>query len=138
MSTSQGDSPLRAGGCDCGGVCYEVSGPMRAVVNCHCGQCRRTHGHFASYSSAAGADLHFTEQRGLRWYRSSEFARRGFCGECGASLFWARDDADDISIAAGTLHGSTGLRSIAHIFMDDAGDYYELQDDLPRYPGAMP
>ena len=111
---------------------------MSAVVNCHCGQCRRTHGHFAPYSGAASGDLRLVEQRALRWYRSSGFARRGFCCECGASLFWSRDGAERIGIAAGTLDGKTGLETVAHIFMDDAGDYYTLNDDLPRHPGTMP
>ena len=35
-----------AGGCECGAVRYEVRGPLREVIDCHCGQCRRTHGHF--------------------------------------------------------------------------------------------
>jgi hypothetical protein len=39
-----------------------------------------------------------------------------------------------ISIAAGTLDAPTGLRSGAHWFVTQVGDYYELPDDgLPRY-----
>ncbi len=30
------------GGCLCGAVRYEVRGPLRPVVYCHCAQCRRT------------------------------------------------------------------------------------------------
>ena len=138
MSAAQGVTGEFTGGCDCGGVRFRVRGRLRDVVNCHCGQCRRTHGHFAPYTSAARADVELTGQRGLRWYASSDFARRGFCGECGASLFWERLGGDSISIAAGTLDGRTGLHSVAHIYMDDAGDYYPLNDDLPRYPGSMP
>ena len=61
----------------------------------------------------------------------------GFCGECGASLFFRPNDADRISIAAGTLDGPTGLGSVAHIFTADAGDYYVLDDGLPSWPGSM-
>ena len=75
-----------AGGCECGAVRYEVRGPLREVINCHCGQCRRTHGHFAAYSAAARADLAIVEDRGLKWDRSSDSARRGFCGGCGGGL----------------------------------------------------
>ena len=74
------------GGCDCGAVRYQARGPLRDVTNCHCGQCRRTHGHFAAYTNADKDGLSFIEDRGLKWYKSSDFARRGFCGECGASI----------------------------------------------------
>jgi hypothetical protein len=39
-------------------------------------------------------------------------------------------------IMAGTLDGPTGLRTVAHIFADDAGDYYEIYDDLPQFTGG--
>jgi hypothetical protein len=34
---------------------------------------------------------------------------------------------------AGTLDAPTGLHTAAHIFAGDAGDYYEIADDLPRF-----
>lgn len=73
------------------------------------------------------------EDRGLKWYRASDEAKRGFCGECGSTLFWQADGADQIAIAAGSLHGDTGLVTAAHIFVADKGDYYRLDDDLPQY-----
>jgi len=41
------------GGCLCGAVRYEVLGPLRDVVLCHCSHCRRTHGHVAAYAACA-------------------------------------------------------------------------------------
>jgi len=66
------------GRCECGAVRFTVSGKLRDVVDCHCGQCRRFHGHVAAYTNAVLADVAFAEKRGLRWYRSSSFAQRGF------------------------------------------------------------
>ncbi len=132
------NSPIATGGCECGAVRYEVHGPLRDVVNCHCGQCRRTHGHFAAYSAVARADLAMIENRGLKWYRSSDSARRGFCGECGGSLFWDAPGRDYVAVAAGTLTAPTGLKTAGHIFVADKGDYYEIADGLPRWPGFMP
>jgi hypothetical protein len=77
---------MATGGCLCGAVRYEVRGPLRDVLICH-------------------------------------------CGECGSSLFWDPPRRDTISIAAGTLDGSTGLRVPGHWFVAQAGDYYELPDD---------
>ena len=126
-----------AGGCLCGAVRYRVvASPLRPVVACHCGQCRRAHGHVAAYTSAPKAAVELVEDRGLRWYESSPSVRRGFCGGCGASLFWERTAGANTSIAAGTLDGPTGLATVGHIYVADAGDYYAITDGLPRFPGS--
>lgn len=118
-----------SGRCECGAIRFTIAGALREVVNCHCGQCRRLHGHFAAYTNGALAGLSFTEERGLRWYQSSPAARRGFCGECGSSLFWHRTGGDTISIAAGCLDAPTGLHTGRHIFVAHRGDYYEIAED---------
>ena len=131
-------APVRAtGGCLCGAVRYAVRGPLRDVVNCHCGQCRRFHGHFGAYSAAATGDLAIEDEASLRWFASSPAARRGFCQLCGSSLFWQRLEAPTICIAAGSLDAPTGLKTIRHIFAADAGDYYRLTDGLETLPGSM-
>ena len=125
------DTPLRATGrCLCGAVAYELRGPLRDVVVCHCAQCRRTHGGPAGYTRLARSGLTLTEDRGLAWYPSSDRARRGFCRVCGASLFWELAGENEISIAAGTIDPPTGLKTIRHIFVADRGDYYDIPDRL--------
>lgn len=119
------------GGCLCGAVRFEVDGPLRDVVVCHCEMCRRAHGHVGAYTAAPKKALHLTQSRGLKWYRSSGFARRGFCGECGGTLFWERDGGDAISIAAGTLAAPTGLKTTVQIHVADAGDYYDVDPRIP-------
>jgi hypothetical protein len=70
---------------------------------------------------------------GLKWFRSSNEARRGFCQECGASIIFERLGGSNISIAAGMLDSSKGLKTVEHIFVDDKPDYYEIEDDLPKF-----
>ncbi|MBC8267776.1 MAG: GFA family protein [Rhodospirillaceae bacterium] len=123
--------------CLCGAVRFNIRGDLRPVINCHCSQCRRTSGHFGAFSGAPKNALTFTEERGLKWFQSSQQARRGFCSECGSSLFYDRKNAAHMAIAAGSLDGITHLVTKSHIFTDDKGDYYELSDDLPRH-GAYP
>ena len=79
-----------------------------------------------SATAALDTDLKIVELRGLKWYRSSNMARRGFCGECGSVLFWKGDGLDYTSITAGSLDGATGLKLEGHIYCDNAGDYYEI------------
>ena len=139
MAESTSASVRATGRCLCGAVAYEVRGPLRDVVNCHCRQCLRTHGHVAAYSRVSRADLTMTEARGLKWYRSSEAARRGFCQECGASILWDELERDSVSIAAGSIDEPTGLKTIRHIFVADKGDYYEIEGDMEQLPrGQVP
>lgn len=120
------------GSCLCGAVAFEVKGALRAVINCHCGQCRKWTGHYVAATAAWKRDLDVQDDAGsLCWYRSSPHARRGFCKNCGSSLFWQSDDADTTTILAGVLDGNTGLVTAAQIYVDDKGDYYSLGD-----PGA--
>lgn len=131
------DDIRATGGCLCGAVRYAVRGPLREVVVCHCGRCRRTHGDAAGYSSCAAADLELAEDRALRWF-ARDGRERGFCGECGASLFWRRAGAERVSIAAGTIDPPTGLRTVAHIFLADAGDYEAPPADGERFAAGLP
>jgi len=127
------DEVQHTGGCQCGAVRYRFTRPLNGIVNCHCSQCRRTHGHFGAYTNADLDQFQLLEERGLKWFRASDIARRGFCKECGATLFWSGDSDDQIGISAGTLDEPTGLETIGHIFVADKGDYYEITDDLPQY-----
>lgn len=124
------------GGCLCGRVRYRVTGPLRPVVYCHCGQCRRTSGHFVAATAVAKDALIIETDESLEWFASSETASRGFCRRCGSSLFWCPRGREYISIMAGTLDESTGLEAVEHIFVRDKGDYYQLTDDLPKLPGG--
>ena len=138
MTTNVDKTVKSSGGCLCGQVCYEVRGPLRNVINCHCSKCRRTHGHIAAYTSVRREDLILTKQDGLKWYHSvtdeTPNVHRGFCKECGSSLFWdPRGIGDTIAISAGTLDSPTALKTIGHVWVSQAGDYYEITDELPRF-----
>jgi hypothetical protein len=110
-------------------VRFEVEPPLREVSVCHCVECRRWHGGPGSYTSAPREALRLEDEAALRWIDSPESntnARRGFCGECGSSLFWDAPDWDTISIAAGSLDPPTGLKTVEHIYTADKSDYYAV------------
>jgi len=132
------DSVGFSGGCLCGGVRYRIDGDCRDIICCHCENCRRTHGHFAAYTAVQQSALTLLSKDSLRWYHDeSPDTWRGFCERCGASLFWdARDGAERISVAAGSLDDSGDLKTIGHIFMAEAADYYQIDDGLPRFAGG--
>ncbi len=123
------------GGCLCGAVRYETEGPLRPVVACHCTQCRKTSGHHVAATSAPRDGVKIEGR--VQWYQSSPEARRGFCPVCGSNLFWD-GPGSHLAIFAGTLDTPSGLRLEGHIFCADKGDYYDIDDDLPKADGDDP
>jgi hypothetical protein len=110
---------------------------MREIVACHCGQCRRFHGHYGAYTAAPTAALALEADATLAWYRSSDQAERGFCRACGSSLFWRPTGGDYVAIAAGSLDDTGGLTLAAHIFVADKAAYYALDDALPKHVAGL-
>ena len=135
MSGENDGGKVKQGGCLCGQVRYRITGDCRHIINCHCENCRRTHGHFAAYTSVEKSDLVFLGQKSLKWFHDqSPNAYRGFCDNCGASLFWyAANSTNQLAVAAGTLDGGHGLKSIGHIYVSEAGNYYQIKDGLPQF-----
>lgn len=127
------ETQVITGGCLCGAVRYEVRGLLRDVVNCHCNMCRRLHGGFGPHSKARKEDITITNSDGLAWYKTSEIARRGFCRECGSSLFWDPYEQSSTGILAGSLDDTVGLKTIGHIFVSEKPAFYEISDDLPQF-----
>lgn len=120
------------GRCECGSVTFEAN-EVRPTVNfCHCSQCRRTSGHQWAATRADNDKFRLTSSDTLKWYVSSDIAKRGFCSNCGSSLFYQVNDADHIGIAAGCIDAPTGLTGGKHIFTASKGDYYDIADGLQQ------
>jgi len=132
------DEPRRQGGCLCGAVRFEIVLDEPRFGVCHCGMCRRWSAgpFFAVHAPAAGGRL--LEDRGLAWYSSSAWARRGFCRECGSSLFYqlVGSDEPDWIVSAEALDDAEGLSIGSHIYVDSKPDRYDFADDAPRLTEA--
>jgi hypothetical protein len=120
------------GGCLCGAVRYEATGPLRGFVACHCRHCRKQSGHYPAFTNVPLDRFALTRQDALRWYSASDQAQRGFCADCGSFLFWWPQTRTHISISGGSFDGPTGGRIEKHIFCADKGDYYEIADPVPH------
>jgi hypothetical protein len=125
------------GSCLCGAVRYEIRGRASPITICHCSQCRKFHGAAGPYATCRREKIAI-EGSTLRWYRSSERVRRGFCGECGSSLFWDRQDRAFLEIAAGTIDTPIEARVNAHIYVGSRAGWEHLDDGLPRHDGELP
>lgn len=125
------------GGCACGAVRFHTRHAPGPVVACHCSQCRRQTGLYFASADVARDGLEIEGLDSLRWYRSSDVAERGFCGNCGSGLFWQRSGSPVVSILAGAFDQPSGLVFGYHIHCADKGDFYEINDGAPQYPGAV-
>ena len=125
------------GSCLCGNVKFTIDGPIGAPDACHCTACRKQSGHYFASGNVKRAALTITGAEHLKWYQSSEKVRRGFCGNCGSSLFWdpPEQDYDWIAVAMGALDGPTDVSLQHHIFVAEKGDYYTIADGLPQRDG---
>ncbi len=128
----------RSGQCLCGKVSYTIYGDCRDIVLCHCQQCLRFHGYHGAYTAVARQDIKIADTaQKLAWYQSSAEVTRGFCNECGASLFWSKQGLTTLSVAAGSLTQPTKLNMIAHIFTEQMADYDTICDDLQQYDSGL-
>ena len=119
--------------CLCRGVKIKIKGKLRHVINCHCSQCLKTHGNFAAYTSCSEDRIDFINKKTLKWYRSSKIAKRGFCSNCGASIFYKLLKSENISIAAGMFHNPTKLKTHSNIYTKGRLDYYKLDSKIPKF-----
>lgn len=128
------DANQHRGSCLCGGVRYEVQGPLPPLEACHCQQCQRAQGGplvvvaplaAAAFRLLAGDAL-------LGHFRSSAGKERVFCTRCGSPLFSRRDDLPDrLRLRIGTLEGPTGSVIASHAHVASKADYWPMPDDCP-------
>ena len=119
--------------CLCGEIKIKVTGELRHVINCHCSQCMKSHGNYAAYTACPEDNITFINKKTLKWYKSSNIAKRGFCSRCGASMFYKLLKSKELDIAAGMFSNPTTMKTVSNIFTKDKLDYYELDSRLPAF-----
>ena len=130
MSTQQ----VFEGGCLCGAIRYRsTAAPVRGVI-CHCSMCRKHSG------APVLAFVHFPLDA-FTWikgeptrYRSSQYAERGFCAECGGTLSMHEEVLPDrVQVALGSLDEPERVKIDDHVWTDERIAWFDVKDDLPRY-----
>ncbi len=118
--------------CLCNNIQFEADLVKDKFHVCHCGFCRQQ-----SAGPFMGTQMKkMPEIKGetLGWYSSSEHGERGFCKQCGSSLFWRlREDHDAFCmVSVGALKDAECLELEAHIFVDNKPENYDFKDNCPR------
>lgn len=120
------------GGCLCGGVRYRATGtPLNARI-CHCRQCQKAVG--AAFNARI---LYPADQVRLegpyKTRHSSTDLLRGFCPECGTSVFTHRVSSDWIGITVGSLDRPEDFKPEAHTWISEKQPWLTIADGLPQF-----
>lgn len=132
---------MYTGGCLCGAVRYEISGPIRNIVHCHCSQCRKAQGSaFATNGIVAASDFRIVAgENRLIGYESTPGQTKYFCGTCGSPILSRRESRpDQVRVRVGTIESDLVERPIAHIFVSSRANWEEIAGDLPQYDSHEP
>lgn len=71
----------------------------------------------------------------VRWYRSSPPAERGFCRDCGSSLFFRSERwPGELHIALGVMDAPIDRRPQGHVFADNRVDWVAIDEALDLHP----
>ena len=84
-------------------------------------------------TSVPDASFELSAQQTLGWYDSSARAKRGFCQNCGASLFYRLNGISRTSVAIGMLDDANDLVIAGQIFANSHPHWDRLRPhDLPH------
>ena len=117
----------RHGKCMCGAVSFEVEKTETEVSACHCSMCRQW-GSGPLFSLHHSGPLTISGEEHITYYKSSDWAHRAFCKECGSSLFYLFKEKDYF-INAGLFEDTEGFEMQSQIYIDKKPDYYGLSND---------
>ena len=138
MSESETTGGRMRGRCLCSAVEFEVDVPERTYSICHCGLCRRWSGGPLMSVHCPAPKTEWLNDEGLTWYQGTPWAQRGFCSNCGSSLFWrlAQEPEGMLIVSVDALEGAGDFTLDRHIYSDARPDRYDFADDCPRVTEA--
>lgn len=126
---------INKGSCLCKRVQYEIDGELDDVLNCHCSMCRKLHaGAFRTRASIKTKSwFTISGEQFIKFYQSSPGEHKGFCSECGSSLYTKFDaEPDVLGFPLGTLDTDPKVKPGRHIFVGSKAPWHEITDDLPQ------
>ena len=126
-----------AGGCLCGACRYETKAEPINVRVCHCRLCQQAIG--AAFNARVLVPLEGLMISGpVGWHHSSDVLRRGFCTQCGTTMFSERAEKNVIGLTMGSLDEPDRFAPTDHIWTSSKQSWLQLADDVPHYSEGPP
>ena len=128
------DTSVEKGSCLCGAVQVTAKSMSHKVGACHCGMCQKwTGGPLMAVD--CGTDVSFKGEEHIKVYNSSDWAERGFCGQCGSHLFYRLKDNQQYMMPTGLFEGCKDLVFDHQIFIESKPSYYSFANDTHNMTG---
>lgn len=125
------------GGCLCQAIRYETTAEPLNQRICHCRLCQKAIG--AAFNARVLMRIDDVSITGpVSTYHSSETLERGFCSECGASVFSRRAAAGVMGLTVGSLDDPSLFKPDMHFWVSSKQDWLNIDDGLPQYPEGAP
>ena len=120
------------GQCLCGRVSFSTNAASIWCAHCHCRMCQFAHGAaFVTWIGLAADAVEIRDDE-LQWYQSSAEAERGFCRQCGTSLFFRSSKwPGELHVARALIEGDIDREPGGHSFYDSHVTWVSTDDDLP-------
>lgn len=122
------------GHCLCGAVTFTAQEVDTHVHACHCSTCRNWTG--GPMQAAQVGSVSFQGEDKIKCFASSEWAERGFCGECGTSLFYRLKEPEMYMMATGCFDDAEQFSLAGEIYIDEKPGGYDFAGEHPRMTGA--
>lgn len=113
--------------CLCGSIQITVAEINPNFTVCHCQGCR-TWGGAPYFAVQCGTDVSFSNADKIQYYRSSDWAQRGFCQDCGTHLFYRLDKTGAYNMPVGLFPKLPGLTMDTQYFSDKKPAYYSFSN----------
>jgi hypothetical protein len=121
--------------CLCGGVTYEITGPIQRGRYCHCVDCRKFSGTaYAAWGLIETAQLVIGQPNtGVSKYDSGN-GLRVFCSSCGSPLWYEPTRLPQFrGIPLGVIDDGGVPEPQMHVWTKSKVSWQSISDDLPQH-----
>lgn len=131
-------APPYTGGCQCGGLRYQITAEPLTVYACSCTECQRQAGGAFNMSMIIPQSaLEMIKGSPKQTERISDAGNRifgYFCGDCGNRLYHRPERSDAIYVfRPGTLDDTSWLNPVAMVWTKSAQPWVQIPENMKTY-----
>ncbi len=138
--SGQGEPEPLVGGCQCGGIRYEITGDPGELYACHCLECRKlTASAFSMSLMVRTADFHITHGAPNVWTRPTDkgnVLNCHFCPDCGSRVAHLTEGDDEwLVVKPGSLDEPVDFSLAIHIWTKRKLPGFVVPEGAVQYSG---